>query len=123
MTTLSERIAHLVKTTRLTKTAFAERINVSQQFVSNICSGTKTPSDRTIADICREFRVEERWLRTGEGEMFVQPNRSQLLADFMADVMTDTEDSARLALVSLLADLDVEDWEAINKIFKKHFQK
>lgn len=123
MTTLSERISHLVKTTGLTKTAFAERINVSQQFVSNICSGNKTPSDRTIADICREFRVEERWLRTGEGEMFVQPNRSQLLADFMADVMTDTEDSARLALVSLLADLDVEDWEAINKIFKKHFQK
>ena len=119
MTTLSERISHLVKTTGLTKTAFAERINVSQQFVSNICSGNKTPSDRTIADICREFRVEERWLRTGEGEMFVQSSRAQLIGAFLGDVLAEAPGSIRAQIVTGLAQLDAKDWQNIAAIIRK----
>lgn len=56
------------------KTAFAERLNVSQAFVSQLCSGVKQPSERTLMDICREFSVNEEWLRYGSGEMFRQPS-------------------------------------------------
>ena len=120
---MNERIKELRKSLGLSQTEFGARIGIKQTSVAGYETGARVPLDAIISAICREFRVEERWLRTGEGEMFVQSTRAQLLADFMADVMTDTEDSARLALVSLLADLDVEDWEAINRIFKKHFQK
>lgn len=68
MDSISERIAWCIKDSGLTKTAFAKRINVSQPFVSQMTSGDSVPSDRTIADICREFRISEVWLRTGKGD-------------------------------------------------------
>lgn len=65
---IGERIAWCIKDSGLTKTEFAKRVNLKQPFVSQLCSGAKNPSDRTIADICREFGISEVWLRTGEGE-------------------------------------------------------
>ena len=53
MEAINDRIAWCVKDSKLTKTAFAEKINVSQSFISRLVSGEKVPSDRTIADICR----------------------------------------------------------------------
>lgn len=35
-------------------------------------------TDRILYDICREFNVNEFWLRTGEGEMFIQPETFSL---------------------------------------------
>ena len=66
-----------VKDSKLTKTAFAEKINVSQSFISRLVSGEKVPSDRTIADICREFNISELWLRTGEGEPHIQKDEGR----------------------------------------------
>lgn len=70
MSELSNRISTLISTLKIKKITFAERLKVSQAFVSQLCSGVKQPSDRTISDICREFNVSEEWLRTGDGEMF-----------------------------------------------------
>ena len=70
MNTINDRIAECVKASGLTRSAFAQRINVTQGFVSNLCIGGRIPSDRTIAAICREFGVSEEWLRTGNGAMF-----------------------------------------------------
>lgn len=67
---MNVRINEIVKRSGLTKTAFAKRLRVSQSFVSKICTGSAIPSDRTIADICKEFNVNEAWLRSGMGEMF-----------------------------------------------------
>ncbi len=70
MGTINDRISQCVKDSGLTKTEFAKRINVTQQYVSSLCNGKKKPSDRTIADICREFNIRESWLRDAEGEMY-----------------------------------------------------
>lgn len=70
MDTINERIAHCIEISGLTKTAFAKRINLSQPHISKITLGDSIPSDRTIADICREFNVSEVWLRTGSGGMY-----------------------------------------------------
>ena len=69
MVNISDRISQVVKESGLTKTAFAKRINISQPYLSQLCGGGYTPSDRTIADICREFSVRREWLETGEGPM------------------------------------------------------
>ena len=65
------RISEIVAKLGVTKTEFAKRLGISQAYVSQLCSGVKVPSDRTIADICRVFNVREEWLRYGEGEMEV----------------------------------------------------
>lgn len=69
MDPINERIAAVVSRSGLTKTAFAERLKVTQQHISNLCLGKKSPSRRTISDICREFHISEDWLRTGTGKM------------------------------------------------------
>ena len=65
------RISNIVEKTKLTKTDFAKRIGISQPFLSQLCSGQKLPSDRTISDICRVFNVNRRYLESGEEPMFL----------------------------------------------------
>ena len=65
------RINRIVEQTKLTKTDFAKRLGISQPFLSQICSGQKVPSDRTISDICRVFKVNRRYLESGEEPMFM----------------------------------------------------
>lgn len=69
MTTFSDRLNQIISDSGLTKTAFAKRIEVSQGFVSQLCSGSFNPSPRTISAICREFNVRREWLESGEGPM------------------------------------------------------
>ena len=65
------RINKIVEHSKLTKTDFAKKIGISQPYLSQLCSGGKTPSDRTIADICRVFNVNRRYLEHGEEPMFM----------------------------------------------------
>ena len=69
MTTINERIANLLDTLQITKTAFAEKLKVSQQYISKLTK-TGLPSDLLIDDICEKYNVNEDWLRSGTGEMF-----------------------------------------------------
>lgn len=100
MSTINERIAYLIKDLGITKTKFAETINLSQPFVSAVCSGAKTPSDRTISDICREFNVSLAWLEDGIGEMYVQRSVNEELALMVTDLMSEADDSFRKRFVS-----------------------
>ena len=68
---IGERIKQLRKELGMTQAVFAERIGIRQNSVAVIEMGKNMPSDQTVAFICREFRVNEEWLRTGAGEMFV----------------------------------------------------
>lgn len=117
-TTLSERIAFIQKNSKLNQTEFAARIGISQQYLSQICNGKKTPSDRTIADICREFGCNEVWLRTGEGEPYREESRQEQIMRFAVQTVKGS-DEFRKAFVSMLAKLDPEDWENLAKIFDK----
>ena len=63
---INQRIGLLIEELGITKTAFAEKFKVTQQYISKLVK-TGTPSDMFIDNICREFGVNEVWLRTGEG--------------------------------------------------------
>lgn len=70
---MKERILQVRKDSKLTQDAFASRLNLSKNFVWMLEKGERIPSDRTILDICREFNINEGWLRTGKGEMYKLP--------------------------------------------------
>ena len=119
MDSINDRVAYLIKELDMTKTKFAEQINVTPQYISSICSGSKNPSDRTISDICREFSVSEPWLREGVGEMFVQRTRNQQIGIWITEVMGADDSDFRKNFVSSLAALSLEDWQYLEKIAKK----
>ena len=91
------RIDRVVKESGLTKTAFGKRIGIGQSMTSMICNGTAKPSDRTIADICREFSVRREWLETGEGPMRLPEPEGDLeiINDLLADTASSTADLIR----------------------------
>lgn len=115
---MKNRIIYIVEWSGLTKTAFGKRINVSQGLVSQMCSGTTNPSDRTIQDICREFGVNEVWLRTGEGEPFKERSQEEKIMRFAVQTNKGSDDF-RKAYVAMLADLSDEGWKGLQEMYDK----
>lgn len=115
MNTINDRIALLIKDLGITRSSFADRIRVSRPFVSELCSGVKQPSDRTIADIAREFGVSLAWLEDGEGEMYVKRSANEELGLLVANIISDADDSFRKRFVTLLMALPPEDWGKIER--------
>ena len=113
MNHLNERINYLIKSLGMKKTAFAEKLNVSQAFVSQLCSGVKQPSERTIQDICTKFNVNEEWLRTGKGEIFIRLSRNDEISKFVGESMKEEEDSFKNRLIAGLAALDDTGWDVL----------
>lgn len=120
---MNERIKKILEELGLKKVEFAERLHISRPYASELCSGAKAPSDRTISDICREFGVREAWLRTGEGEMFVQDTQSEQVAAFLADLTKDDSDTFKKRFIEMLAGLSPADLELLERMAEKLTQK
>ena len=78
--TIGERIRFVRKVTKQTQAEFGEKIGLKQSSLGQIESSTRNATDRTILLICEKFNVSESWLRSGNGEMFLE-NDSTILHD------------------------------------------
>ncbi len=67
------RIIQIRKENKLSQEQFAKKIGLSRNFINQVETNKKNISDRTINDICREFAINEEWLRTGKGDMYKIP--------------------------------------------------
>ena len=117
--TIGERIKELRKQVNLTQQAFADRLNLKRNTVGSYEVNVVEPSDRTISDICREFNVNETWLRTGEGEMFNQITRSEKITSFLTEITEDEGDDFKRRFVEMLAELEPEDWKLLERMAEK----
>ena len=86
---MNNRIREVRKHNKLTQSEFANRLNVSQNYIYMIEKGDRQPSDRTISDICREFNVNEEYLQTGEGKMFKELPEEDEVADIVSGLLED----------------------------------
>lgn len=69
---MNERIRRLRKTLDMTQQEFADKLGVKRNTVGQWECGINGITDQVAISICREFNVNENWLRTGEGDMFVE---------------------------------------------------
>lgn len=115
MSSINSRIGELVEELHVTKTAFAESLNVSQQYISKLIK-TGNPSDMFISAICEKYSVREDWLRNGNGPMFKQLSRDEEIASFIGEVLKDENDTFKKRFISMLSKLDVSDWETLEKM-------
>lgn len=112
---MGERIKELRKALGLTQQEFSDRIGVKRNTIAQYESGRNEPIDAVITLICRTYEVDETWLRTGEGDMFVQRSRDEELAAFFGDLMAGQPDFKR-RLISVLSRLDESEWELLEKM-------
>ena len=69
---MNERIIEIRKALNLSQTEFAENIGLKQGSLSDLETGRAKIVDRIIFLICSKYNVNEMWLRTGEGKMFLE---------------------------------------------------
>jgi transcriptional regulator with XRE-family HTH domain len=119
--TINERIALVVSKCCKTKSEFATKLNVSSPYVSELCSGKKSPSDRTITDICREFNVNELWLRQGVGEMFQTKTREEEFDALISQLWRDDpgSESFKSRFIAAALRIGPEGWAAVEKFCRE----
>lgn len=110
---MNERLKKLRKELDMTQQEFADRIGIKRNSLANYETGRNTPIDAIIVSICREFNVNENWLRTGEGEMFMGMSYDDEIAQFVGQVMGEEDDSFKKRLISGLAALDDNGWKVL----------
>ncbi len=67
---MNNRIKQIREHENLSQDAFGKRIGSARNTIANYESGNRNPSNAVIMSICREFNVNEEWLRTGTGDPF-----------------------------------------------------
>ena len=104
---------------KMSQTEFGRKIGLSQTGVAaieNNKNGCITNSN--ILSIVREFHVNETWLRTGEGEMFLPTTREGEIADFISRTVTGP-DNVKKRLIFALSQLSEDEWDVLEKILDK----
>lgn len=112
---MKERMKKLRKTLDLTQQEFADRIGIKRNSYANYETGRNTPIDAIIVSICREFNVNEEWLRNGTGEMFLQSNRNADIARLENLLASEPDDSFKHHFINKLADLSPSEWNSLEK--------
>lgn len=117
--TAGERIKELRKALGLTQQSFADKLGLKRNTIGGYEIATVIPSDRTISDICREFNVNEDWLRTGEGEMFLTLSKEEELTDFLADLIKGERGDFARRLVTVLSRMTPDEWGMLERKAKE----
>lgn len=121
--TQGERIKEIRKYLDLTMEKFGERLGVGKTAISKLENNERNLTDQMAVSICREFDVNETWLRTGEGEMFIQRTRNQQITDFLGDLIKEEDGTFKKRLIEAMSKLDKKDWEDLERLVNKLAKK
>ncbi len=113
---MKERLKKLRKNLDLTQQAFADKIGMKQNTIAQYEMGRTTPSDAIVFSICREFGVNEKWLRNGEGEMFIKSTPYDKAYNRFGYIMENSSPSKKAALsilLELLYSVPDDQWDMI----------
>lgn len=113
---MKDRIKRIRKENKMTQVEFGEKIGVKGNTITNYETGLRNPTDAVILSICREFNVNEEWLRTGNGEMFIPRGKEEELAEFFADLQRTGDESFRHRLVLALAKMSDSGWDELEAL-------
>lgn len=111
---MNERIKEVRKSLGLTQQEFADRIGVKRNTVATYEGGRNVPIDSVVSLICKEYNVNEEWLRTGEGEMFQDLSQGELAARVVGEALADDNKFIQSVFISL-GKLTPTEWKVVEK--------
>lgn len=113
---MNERLKKLRKSLDLTQQKFADKIGCKRNTIAKYETGVNAPSAAIISLICREFNVNEKWLETGNGDMFLPVDRNKDIARLTRQLLNEESNSFKNRFISMLSNLTIEEWELLEKI-------
>lgn len=99
---MKEQLKKLRKHLDMTQQAFADKIGMKQNTIAQYEMGRTVPSNAIVFSICREFGVNENWLRTGDGEMFEELTEQQKLMKYTDLLLKDKDSAIATAIQTLI---------------------
>lgn len=112
---MKDRIKTIRKELGLTQEKFADRLNMKRNTIANYEIGRNEPIDAVISLICREYNVNEQWLRTGEGEMFIKLDPEDELMQWAEKNLTTKSHSFKKRFIRMLSRMTDEEWEWVEE--------
>lgn len=115
---MDKRIKELRKALNLTQNELGSRIGMTPNTITNYETGRRIPSNQVIFSICREFNVNEDWLRTGNGDMFNPISEDEEL-DLYIGRISGGKDEFKKKLIKSLCKLSEDEWDVLKKIISE----
>ena len=116
---MKQRLKDLRTALNLTQSEFADRIGTVRSTIAGYELGKRVPSNPVLLSICKEFGVNETWLRTGDGPMFAETSRADQVKAWLDKILVEEPDSYKVRLAAGLAELDEAGWQAIYSLAVK----
>lgn len=122
---MNERIKVLRKFLKISQEEFGNRIGISKSAVSNMESGRYNATDSMIKLICKEFNINEDWLRCGEGEMILEILPTSETATYVSSLLLKDNPFNDLikALMRAYDKLDSKSQDIINESIALQFEQ
>ena len=117
---IAERVKQIRKEARLTQQQFADRLGLKQNSIAQIEGGRNT-SDQTIRAICKEFSVNEAWLRDGIGEPHTKQSWEEEVAQFVFSTFQNEEETVQKDFLRVLTRLSPKQWELLGDIAEQFY--
>lgn len=115
---MNERVKQLREALGLSQEALGARVGVTRGSISRLESGTNNVTPAMIISLCREFNVNEEWLRNGTGEMFNDLSQDEELAYIVGQALPQADDFVKntfIALGRLSQEFTAEEWQVVKK--------
>lgn len=119
---IGQRIKEIRKRNGLTQQELADRLSVPRSTIAGYESEQREPINATISLICREFCVNEIWLRTGEGEMYQPISMEEELAQIFGPIMAG-DDSAKSRMIKAFAKLPEKYYPILEEVILEYAKK
>ena len=112
---IGERIKKVRKALNLTQQEFADQLNIKRNTVATYEVGKSNPRDAAVILICKTFNVSETWLRTGEGEMFVQRSEADEISAAVERLLSGESADLKRRMIIALSSLSDEHWTLLDQ--------
>ena len=98
---MNERLKKLRRTLELTQQEFADKIGSKRSTIAKYETGSNIPSAAVISLVCKEFDVNEDWLKTGDGEMFEELTDQEKTMKYIAKLVKDKDSVVANAITAV----------------------
>ena len=98
------------------QSSFDEFLGIPQANLASYETGRRTPTDAVIQLICQKCNVNQDWLRTGNGEMFVELSKDEQISAMLGEIQRLGDENFKYRLVSALCKLSESDWTALENL-------
>lgn len=119
MNNIKDRIKLIRASEGLSQNDFGKKIGLSGSQIGCYEKGIREVTERAINDICREFKINEKWLKTGEGEMEAKMTSDEEFAFLVGAFAAESDDFKKRIIKAMLEIEDKDDWELIASVIER----